>query len=267
MATYAIGDIQGCFNTLQRLLERINLQPNDHLWLAGDLVNRGPDSLRVLRWAKELGERATVVLGNHDLRLLCIAQQACEKRPSDTIDDVLTAPDRDELLAWLQGRPLLVRRGTHALVHAGLLPSWTMDTAMELHAEVTTALRGPHVRDFFVHLCKESPSQWQPDMTGLTRLAMITKALTYVRICTGNDAMLLNFSGAPSLAPSGYLPWFQHPWRKSRDTTIICGHWAALGLHLDDNIRALDSGCVWGRALTAYRLDDGSLFQEPAHPL
>lgn len=267
MATYAIGDVQGCYATLQRLLARIKFNPHhDTVWLAGDLVNRGPDSLSVLRWARDMGERVVAVLGNHDLRLLSIAHGVKELRPSDTLTPILEAPDRDALVAWLQARPLVHRQGQHLMLHAGVVPSWDIN-AIEAHGRaVQDALASAQAVPLLASMSALRADTWTPDLTGFERLALITKILTYMRVCRADDHVYLDFTGAPADAPPGFAPWFTHANRRSRDVTIVCGHWSALGLHRGDGILALDTGCAWDKALTAVCLEDGTLYQEPASP-
>ncbi len=264
MATYAIGDVQGCYEPLQRLLQHIRFDPSgDRLWFVGDLVNRGPDSLGVLRYIKHLGDRAVVVLGNHDLFLLSVAEGIVTLRPEDTLQPVLDAPDRGELLTWLQCQRLFYREGSFAMVHAGLLPQWSIDETETLAREVEMSLQGLAYRDTLRALYPSKHLQWSPDLTGLTRLAAITKVLTKLRACSPNGWMESSYHGPPDRIPSGYFPWFKIKSRKHQDTTIVCGHWAALGLHCEDHLLAIDSGCVWGRELTAIRLEDRKLFQVP----
>jgi bis(5'-nucleosyl)-tetraphosphatase (symmetrical) len=244
MATYAIGDIQGCYATLQGLLARIGFDAaRDRLWLVGDLVNRGPRSLDVLRWARALDGRIVAVLGNHDLHLLGRAAGVRPRRDFDTFDDILQAPDRDPLLEWLAARPLLYREGDRVLVHAGLLPAWTVDDAEARARAAEAALRtgGP------------AALAGSPDMAALTR----------VRLVDGAGEPVPDYSGPLDGAPPGTMPWFAHPARRSRGSRIVFGHWAALGLVLDDDAVGLDTGCVWGRCLTAMRLEDGAVFSEP----
>jgi bis(5'-nucleosyl)-tetraphosphatase (symmetrical) len=262
MTTYAIGDVQGCSTQLNRLVDRINFDPAaDRLWFVGDLVNRGPNSLEVLRYIKQLGPAAQIVLGNHDLFLLAVAEDIVTLRAKDTIQDVLAAEDRAELMDWLRRQPLHYRERTFFMVHAGLLPQWTIDEAATLAREVEAVLSGPNYRTVLEALFRGlSPPQWNPALAGDERLASITRVLTKVRTCTPAGD-LSGFSGPPEQAPSGYLPWFRIPQRKNADTTIICGHWAALGLHIEPNLFAIDSGCVWGRELTAVRLEDCQIFQ------
>lgn len=261
MATYAIGDVQGCFRTLERLVEQIRFNPSqDRLWFVGDLVNRGPDSLAVLRYIKRLGAAARVVLGNHDLFLLAVAAKIVPPRPKDTIQDVLMANDRDELLDWLRRQPLHYREGLYFVVHAGLLPQWTVSEASRLAEEAAQALAGADHLEFLHILFHERP-HWTPFLSGMQRIAAAARVMTRLRTCTMDGAIATGFSGPPEQAPPGHLPWFKIATRLSTEATVIFGHWAALGLHMTANVLALDSGCVWGRALTAVRLEDRQVFQ------
>jgi len=261
MATYAIGDVQGCFGSLQRLIERINFNPQtDRLWFVGDLVNRGPRSLDVLRYVKGLGDAARTVLGNHELFLLAAAEQVVPLRPKDTIRDVLEAEDREGLIDWIRHQPLHHREGSFFMVHAGLLPQWTIEEAARLAGEVEAVLGGPDYRAFLKALVHEPMQRWNQSLKGWERLVSIARVFTRLRTCTPTGEMS-NFSGPPEEAPNGYSPWFHIPDRRSADATIISGHWAALGLKLEPNHMALDSGCVWGRQLTAIRLEDRTVFQ------
>ena len=262
VATYAIGDIQGCFKTLERLLRAIAFSPSeDRLWLVGDLVNRGPDSAGVLRWARGLGERVVAVLGNHELNLLASAEGVRPARKRDTFDDVLGASDREELLAWLCERPLVHREGEFLLVHAGLHPTWTVDHAVELAAEAEKALAGESGRDVLAALAGAEGVAWSDDLEGVLRAAVIVRVLTRVRTCRSDGAPCEGFSGPPSEAPPGCLPWFEWTDRCSRDVTVVFGHWSALGSHVGDGVIGLDSGIARGGPLTAVRLDDGTTFQ------
>lgn len=266
MATYAIGDVQGCYDALQRLVQQVRFDPDsDRLWFVGDLVNRGPDSLNVLRYIKNLRDRAVVVLGNHDLLLLAVAEGIAAMRPEDTLQRILTAPDHDELLTWLRQQPLFYREDPFVLVHAGLLPQWSIDEAEQLASEVHAGLRGHSYRDILRALYPSKHLQWSPDLTGPTRLATIMKVLTRLRACSPDGLMESSFSGPPERIPTGYFPWFTINAEARHDTTIVCGHWAALGLHIAPNILAIDSGCVWGRELTAIRLEDRAVFQVSCH--
>lgn len=261
MATYAIGDIQGCFNSLRRLLDRISFNPTiDTLWLVGDLVNRGPDSLATLRFIKDLHASVRLVLGNHELFLLAAAGGIVALRPKDTIHDILAAEDHTNLIDWLRHQPLHHREGAFLMVHAGLLPQWTIDEAVEYAREVERVLSGSDYRTFLRHLFHDPTPQWSPSLNGFERLVSIARVLTRLRTTTPTGEMS-SFSGPPEDAPAGFLPWFRIANRRNTDATIITGHWAALGLHMEPNILAIDSGCVWGRQLTAVRLEDRTIHQ------
>ena len=262
MATYAIGDIQGCYTELQQMLEQTRFDPaQDRLWLVGDLVNRGPGSLEVLRLVKSLGDSAITVLGNHDLHLLAVAEGVAELNCNDTLDAVLSAPDRDELLHWLRNQRLLHAEDGYVLVHAGLLPQWNVAQAESLAREVETALRGTDYAKFLAHMYGNQPGRWDDELAGYKRLRVITNALTRMRICTESGNMEFRFKGEVERIPAGYLPWFDVPSRASRDATVIFGHWSALGLLLRENVIALDTGCLWGGPMSAIRLEDRQLFQ------
>lgn len=265
MSTYAIGDIQGCFEPFMALLERIAFDPRrDRLWLAGDLVNRGPASLETLRFVRDLGAQAVTVLGNHDLYLLMLAAGAVPQRGADdTLEAILEAPDRDELLAWLRAQPLMHLEGGHAMVHAGLLPAWTVAQARSLAAEAETTLRGPLGLEFLRNMWGSRPAAWQDDLAGWDRLRVVVNAMTRMRFCSPAGDMEFHTKGEAITAPPGYLPWFAVPGRASADHTIVCGHWSALGLRVEPGLLALDSGCLWGRELTAVRLEDRAVFQVP----
>lgn len=264
MATYAVGDIQGCYTELLRLLEKMCFDPAiDRLWLVGDLVNRGPDSVNVLRLIKSLGDSAITVLGNHDLHLLAVAEGAAKLHRCDTLHDVLDAPDRGELLAWLRVQRLLYVEGNFVLVHAGLLPSWTVAQAQQLAHEAEAALTGKHYHDFLVHMYGNHPDHWENDLSGYQRLRTITNACTRMRVCTPSGEMEFKFKGEVHNVPEGYMPWFDVPGRASAHATVVCGHWSALGLNVTPQIITLDTGCLWGGALSAIRLEDRKLFQVP----
>jgi bis(5'-nucleosyl)-tetraphosphatase (symmetrical) len=261
MSTYAIGDVQGCFDELQELLARIGFQPSsDRLWFVGDLVNRGPKSLEALRFVRSLGERAVVVLGNHDLHLVAQFAGVERRRKSDTFDDVLNAPDAAELVAWLRTRPMLHVEGRHAMVHAALLPQWSISQAASLAREVEQALAGPGYREFLANMYGNHPERWDDSLAGWDRLRTIVNVMTRLRFCTAEGRMELRSSGAQP--PQGFAPWFAV--RPVRDEpALLCGHWSALGLRLAERVALLDSGCVWGGALTALRLEDRWLVQVP----
>jgi bis(5'-nucleosyl)-tetraphosphatase (symmetrical) len=261
LATYAIGDIQGCYKSLQQLLDRISFNPTvDTLWLVGDLVNRGPDSLATLRYIRDLGTSVRLVLGNHDVFLLAAAEGIVSLRPKDTIHDILAAEDQTELVNWLRHQPLHHREGEFLVVHAGLLPQWTIDDAVEYAREVETSLARADYRSFLQQLFHDPPPQWRPSLKGVDRLVSIARVFTKLRTCTPAGEMS-SFSGPPDEAPAGFAPWFRITDRRNRDTTIIFGHWAAMGLHIEPGIMGIDSGCVWGRQLTAVRLEDRTVHQ------
>ena len=268
MATYAIGDIQGCYDSLQRLLENCAFDPvKDRLWLVGDLVNRGPKSLETLRFIKSLGAAALTVLGNHDLYLLMVAEGGAKFRgKDDTIQPILDAPDCAELLNWLRHQPLCHTEGDYCLVHAGLLPQWTAARARELAREVEAKLQGPDFRDFVLNLWGSEPAGWSDDLTGWPRLRVIVNAMTRMRFCTRFGIMEFKAKGKLSNAPVGHLPWFEVPDRLSAEAVLVTGHWSALGLKITPNLLALDSGCLWGGHLTAVRLEDRQVFQVDCAP-
>ena len=266
MAIYAIGDIQGCFTTLTRLLRKIEFDSqHDRLWLVGDLVNRGSGSLEVLRWAKGLGDRVTVVLGNHDFHLLAVAEGIRAAKARDTLEGVLGAPDREELLDWLRSRPLVHSEDSTLLVHAGLLPGWSVGDAESLAREVEQALRSGQKRELLEAIyTDDSPLLWDERLTGVARLRVVAGIMATLRTCTADGVPCENFNGPPGLAPSGCLPWFEVPGRASQSATVVFGHWATLGFRLQRGVIALDTGCVWGGYLTAIRLEDHAVYQEPA---
>ena len=262
MATYAVGDIQGCCTELQQLLHKVQFDPfTDRVWLVGDLVNRGPDSLGVLRLVKSLGIAAVTVLGNHDMHLLAVAEGVAELHRSDTFDELLSAPDRDELLFWLRQQRLLHAQNNFVLVHAGLLPGWSVAQAQSLAYEVEAALRGDDYPQFLRHMYGNHPDHWDDELSAYPRLRVITNAFTRLRICTERGKMEFKFKGVVQDAPPGYMPWFEVPNRASAEATVVCGHWSALGLKVTPGVIALDTGCLWGGALSAVRLDDRKVFQ------
>lgn len=263
MATYAIGDIQGCYDSLVSLLDHCAFDPaQDRLWLVGDLVNRGPKSLETLRLIKSLGKAALTVLGNHDLYLLMVAEGGAKFRgKDDTLQSVLDAPDAAELLDWLRHQPLCHTEGEFCLVHAGLLPQWTIARARELSHEVEVVLQGPDYREFILNLWGSEPAGWSDDLTGWARLRVIVNAMTRMRFCTRDGIMEFKAKGKLANAPAGHLPWFELSHRRSADAVLVTGHWSALGLKVTPHLLALDSGCLWGGHLTALRLEDRKVFQ------
>lgn len=258
MAVYAIGDVQGCLDELQLLLEKINYRPKkDQLWFAGDLVNRGPKSLETLRFIKSL-PNTKIVLGNHDLSLLAMAYTKKSPSSNDTIDDILSAPDRDELLDWLRHQKLFHRskKWGYCMVHAGIHPRWSVKKARLYAKEVEAEIRGPNCKAFLKNMYGNQPDQWDKSLTGYDRLRLITNILTRMRYCTAEGQLNLKLKANPGKQTKGkYMPWFDVIKRKSRDDKIIFGHWSTLGLVQRKNIYAIDTGCLWGGKLTALRID------------
>lgn len=270
MATYAIGDIQGCYDELEALLGVIGFQQShDQLWFVGDLVNRGPKSLQVLRFVSSLGSGARVVLGNHDLNLIAVAAGVRKLKARDTVQDVLHAPDRDDLIAWLSRQPLLVHETglPYAMVHAGLAPQWTVAEAALLAGEVQAVMASSRRTEFLGHMYGNQPDRWQEKLTGWDRLRFITNALTRIRYVDAAGRLDMTASGPPGSQPGSLTPWFELADRQSAGEQIIFGHWATLQLEgeLDPMHRVyhLDTGCVWGGRLTALRLDDERYFSVP----
>ena len=258
MATYAIGDIQGCFDQLQQLLDKLAFDPNtDRLWLTGDLVNRGPKSLEVLRFVRDLGDAAVTVLGNHDLHLLAVAAGSERPRRRDTLNEILSAPDRDELLHWLRSRPLLHLDSKHArcLIHAGLPPQWDLETAQRCAAEVESALQHPDYKEFLDNMYGNEPNLWRESLTGWDRLRFITNSFTRLRYCDDQGNLALDQKGPPGTQIGPYLPWFEINTRVTTEVQVIFGHWSRLGYVDRGGVIAMDTGCLWGGRLTARRLD------------
>ena len=255
MTRYAVGDIQGCDEELRVLLERLRFSADrDRLWFVGDLVNRGPDSLAALRRVRSLGDNAIVVLGNHDLHLLALAHGARRPRQSDTLEEVLKAPDRDSLLEWLITRPLAHAEGSDLMVHAGLVPQWTVALTLTVAREVGEALRRDP-RALFEHMYGNEPDRWHERLTGTARLRFAINVLTRLRLCTADGRVDFAIKGKPPARPSPLRPWFAHDERASRGARVIFGHWSALGLVREHGVIGLDTGCVWGGALSAVDLD------------
>ena len=265
MATYAIGDIQGCYLEYRELLELIGFDPRrDRLWLAGDLVNRGPGSLDVLRHVKALGDAAITVLGNHDFHLLRIGAGFGRAHRDDTLGAVLDAPDRDELIDWLARRPLIHRDGKWLMVHAGLIPPWSADKAEVLAREVEAVLAGPGRREFLDRLYGDKPDLWDDALEGFDRWRVIVNVLARLRFCAADGTMEFREKRGGEFAPDGFKPWFDHPNRASAHQDIICGHWSTHELMLTTNVLMLDSGCLWGGTLTGIRLEDRRVYQVPS---
>ena len=265
MSHYAIGDIQGCHAEFCQLLDVIGFSPQrDRLWLTGDLINRGPASLAVLREVRALGDAAVTVLGNHDFHLLVVAAGHTTLHHDDTLAPILEAPDRDQLVGWLARRPLVVAEDGLLMVHAGLLPSWSPAAAVALSREVEGTLAGPDADAFLAGLYGDEPRTWRDDLDGFDRLRAIVNACARLRFCTAEGTMEFREKRGPDRAPPGFRPWFEHAHRASARSTIVCGHWSTLELKLAPNLLMLDSGCLWGGVLTAVRLADRRVFQVPS---
>jgi bis(5'-nucleosyl)-tetraphosphatase (symmetrical) len=257
MSIYAIGDIQGCADELHRLLDRLRFDPaRDRLWFTGDLVNRGPGSLEVLRLVHSLDACSVVVLGNHDLHLLALASGNTKHAKKSNLGAVLEAPDRDALLHWLRHRPLMHHDATRGftLVHAGLPPQWSLAEALAGARELEEVLRGPRYREYLFAMYGNEPGRWSPHLAGMERLRYITNCLTRLRYCTADGTLALKEKGTLATRPKSLIPWFQCPERKTRGDRIIFGHWSSLGYWDKDNVWGIDSGCLWGGHLTALRV-------------
>lgn len=258
MAVYAIGDVQGCHRELMTLLALLEFDPDsDRLWFVGDLVNRGPGSLEVLRFVKSLGDRAVTVLGNHDLHLLAVATGTREPGPGDTFDAVLAAPDRDELIDWLRRQPLLHHDATlgYTLIHAGLPPQWDLAQAARCAGEVESMLRSDSYTDFLCDMYGGKPDLWSEELRGTDRLRFILNCFTRLRFCDADGRIHLKEKGSPFGRGDELRPWFDIPGRASADLKLVFGHWSTLGRYHAPGVFALDSGCIWGGALTALHLD------------
>ena len=281
MSTYVVGDIQGCLQPLQCLLRSVDFSPGkDVLWSVGDIVNRGPQSLQTLRFLYGMRQHLVVVLGNHDLHLLAAAAGVRKPSRSDTFDEILAAPDREELLGWLVQQPLMHHEQEHTLVHAGIPPQWSLAQGLDYAREVETVLRGPDCKQFLGNMYGDVPAVWSEDLSGMARLRVITNYLTRMRFCTADGTLDLKNKGSspmtatPRQGKQHLSAWFSHADRKTAEDCILFGHWAALGGHTDTpNAIALDTGCVWDGAMSLYHLEkhrwtrcncnDGECHEEP----
>lgn len=256
MVDYVVGDIQGCYDELQLLLESVSFDSrSDRLLAVGDLVNRGPQSLEILRFCRELGDSFATVLGNHDLHLIAIARGHSKPSKKDTLSEILKAPDCELLINWLRSRPLAMRVEQHLLVHAGVPPFWGRSKTLRLATEVSKTLASDHCDGYLAAMYGNHPAMWSEKLRGVERLRVITNYLTRMRFITKRGALQLSAKGAPGSPPQGTLPWYDAPRRKMADKSIIFGHWAALeGRYCGPNLHALDTGCAWGKQLTLLNL-------------
>lgn len=245
-------------------MDRLPLTDADTLWFTGDLVNRGPQSLGTLRFIRSLGSRARIVLGNHDLHLLCLAEGLGKAREDDTVEDILRAPDREDLLDWLRQQPLAIYEAPYLMVHAGVLPQWTSLDVVLLAGEVSRRLQGPQYHAFLTTLYGNEPRVWDARLALNDRHRLIVNALTRLRVTNTKGDLDLSFKGEASKTPPGRLPWFEFQGRQTAEEVVVFGHWSALGLLLRTNLIGLDTGCVWGRQLTAVRLEDREVFSVEA---
>ena len=259
---YAVGDVQGCAPSLKALVKK--LPGKSKMIFLGDLVNRGPDSLGALRYLKSLQEagRAECILGNHDLHLLAIDAGIRKTKGLDTVEPILNAPDRNELIDWVRKRPMALSNGKILTVHAGVLPQWDLQQTIECAHEVEKALRSKSYKTFLGNMYGNTPTKWKNSLTGDERLRVITNALTRLRFCTPSGTMEFNSAQGLEDGPAGYIPWFQAPNRKTQDTVIYFGHWSTLGLMRNHNVVGLDTGCVWGGKLTAMEISDSNMDQK-----
>lgn len=264
MATYVIGDVQGCYYELHRLLSLVKFDSlQDTLWFTGDIVSRGPMSLETLRFVRSLGRKAVCVLGNHDLHLLAAAEGYVS--PHASIVPILDAPDKRVLLDWLRSRPLLHHdeNSGYTLIHAGLPPQWDLLQAIYCAQEVQAVLHTPHFREMLSWMYGDEPDMWSEDLADWDRLRFIINALTRLRYCHPDGRLALSHKEAPGKQTEGLIPWFEMPDRQSQDEKIIFGHWSTLGFYQGNGVIGLDSGCLWGGSITAMRLEDGEFFNVP----
>jgi len=253
---YLVGDLQGCCNPLERLLQTIDFSPSrDHLYVLGDLVNRGPDSLGVLRRLRGLDNAATCLLGNHDLHLLAVAHGVRKPHRSDTLDEILHAPDRDDWLNWLRQQRLAVHAHGWLMVHAGIVPQWDAAQTVALAAEVEAMLSGPDLGEFLTRMYGNEPDRWDDSLQGVPRWRCVVNSLTRLRFCAVDGTMEFQTKDGSDGAPQGFMPWFDVPGRRTEGTPVAFGHWSTLGLINRDDLLALDTGCVWGGQLSAVRVD------------
>jgi len=253
---YLVGDLQGCCSPFERLLQTIDCSPSrDHIYVLGDLVNRGPDSLGVLRRLRELDNAATCLLGNHDLHLLAVAHGVRKPHRSDTLGAILDAPDRDDWLNWIRQQRLAVHAHGWLMVHAGIVPQWDVAQTVHLAGEVEAMLAGPDVGDFLTQMYGNEPDRWDEALQGVPRWRCVVNSLTRLRFCSADGVMEFATKEGAGAAPEGYMPWFDVPGRRTAGTPVAFGHWSTLGLINREDVLCLDTGCVWGGQLTAVRIE------------
>ncbi len=259
MANYLIGDIQGCNLSLGKLLELVDFSPSkDTIYLLGDLINRGPDNVGVLRRLMSLGASAKSILGNHDIHFLSLEKGLKQPKKGDTVQDILNAKDRAELTNWLRIQPLALTVSNYLLVHAGVHPSWDLQKTMALAKEAELVISGPNYEDFLRQMYGNEPDSWSEDLSGMERIRFIVNVLTRMRFCSPSGTLNFNAKSSLNDGPSGYLPWFEIPSRKSKDQLIGFGHWSTAGGTQKNHVVCVDTGCVWGRGLSAFKLPDSS---------
>lgn len=265
MAYYAVGDVQGCFGELQNLLNRIDFNyGKDTLWLTGDIVNRGPQSLETLRFVKQHDTCMQTVLGNHDLHLMAVAFAGAKLKKNDTITPILEADDSASLLHWLRHQPMMVKRSSYLMVHAGLLPEWDANFALSLAGEVESAIQAADFRHVFLKMYGNKPDQWDNRLEGMDRLRMIMNVMTRMRVISPSGKLDFDFKSTYDRIPKNLMAWFDAKKRQYTDHTVIFGHWSALGLYQKRSVIGLDTGALWGGELTAINLDTGEIVQEPS---
>jgi len=272
MSAYAIGDIQGCYYELQKLLNEINFdEKNDQLWFVGDLINRGPKSLQTIRFVKSLGDKAKVVLGNHDLNLLAVSKNIRPLSKKDTMKEILTADDIHELINWIKSRPLLITDNNlgFTMVHAGLAPQWTLENAKNLARECELILQSEKINDFLTLMYGDKPNIWSESLEGCDKQRFIINCLTRIRFCNSDGKLNLDTKVAPGMQKKSLIPWYALPNRKTLDEKIIFGHWSTIHLGNEKNFKKynvypIDTGCLWGGQLTAMRLEDEKIFSVPS---
>lgn len=263
MSTYAIGDIQGCYKTFRALLKRCEFDPQkDKLWIAGDLINRGPKSLEVLRYVKDLGDRAICVLGNHEIYLMALHLGVFHREDTRSLDPILKAKDSHELFDWIRQWPLMHQQKKFVLAHAGIFPCWSVQEAQKEANSIQKILQSDKIADFLAYAYSHQDDHWTGKQKGYERNALALHALVHMRMCANTNKLRYGYTGKPENAPKGLKAWYTIKNRPALSHTILFGHWSALGLRVFANCIALDSGCVWGEALSAYRLEDGAIFVE-----